>query len=103
MPARNRHHESFLCRRSVRSLRRWASQSIRVAVKGCHVAFITGQICPVIPERIAKMDIFREKKVNNFKARDEGQSLGKGEAVSSILTSSILTTLGFRTNAINVL
>ena len=76
---------------------------MRVGVDRSRTASITGQICPVIPEQIAKRDIFREKKVNNFKARDEGQSLGKGEAVSSILTSSILTTLGFRTNAINVL
>ena len=49
---------------------------------------LPGKFCPVIPEQIAKTGIFREKKVNNFKARDKGQSLGKGEAVSSILTSS---------------
>ena len=50
---------------------------------------LPGKFCPVIPEQIAKTGIFREKKVNNFKARDKGQSLGKGEAVSSILPAAV--------------
>jgi hypothetical protein len=46
-----------------------------VAVDGSNTASITGQICPVIPEQIAKIGSSREKKVNNFKARDEEQYL----------------------------